>query len=255
MLPGQIISGQSRRSRFGTTTGANVDGCLDITGNTINGIYEDPGVGTQFGIVTNVRFLSTHRLPGYGGSASAVGGPGNAVTDFIIGNNTTGGKVFTQKGATAPGYLGAAACVTPPALMLIPETVGQEAFMSGAQTANAPGDSDAKSEEWEDILWSAGRNMPDGNYLHKLTQVEALAMAQVALERWREAGISAEDLMRLQAVTFEIVDLPDGQLATATSTSVKLDETAAGYGWYADPAPMEDETALPRRPFALPHPR
>jgi len=83
-----------------------------MASNTISGTFEDPGVGTQLGIVTNVRFTATHRLPGYGGSATAVGGPGNAVTDFIIGNNTTGGKVFTQKGGSG-SYPGGAACTTP----------------------------------------------------------------------------------------------------------------------------------------------
>ena len=100
------------QTNIGTTAGANVNGCLGIIGNTVNGTFEDPGVGTEFGIVTNVRFLSVHRLPGYLGSDTAVGGPGNAVTDFIIGNNTTSNKVFTQRGGSGT-YPGGAACVTP----------------------------------------------------------------------------------------------------------------------------------------------
>jgi hypothetical protein len=102
---------------IGTTAGANIDACLGITGNTISGTYENPGVGAQLGIVTNVRFLSHHRLPGYGGSGTAVGGAGNAVTDFISANNTfpsnvAGGKVFTQRGGSGD-YPGGAACSTP----------------------------------------------------------------------------------------------------------------------------------------------
>jgi hypothetical protein len=100
-------------TNIGTTTNANVAGCIDMDANNISGTYEDPGVGTQFGIVTNVRFLSHHRLPGYAGSATTVGGPGNAVTDFIIANNVTGGKVFTQRGGSGD-YPGGAACTTPP---------------------------------------------------------------------------------------------------------------------------------------------
>ncbi|MEO8135995.1 MAG: Ig-like domain-containing protein, partial [Betaproteobacteria bacterium] len=100
------------QTNMGTTAGANIDGCINMTGNTVSGTFEDPGVGTQFGIVTNVRFLSFHRLPGYGGSPTAVGGPGNAVTDFIIANNTTAGKVFTQAGGSGT-YPGGAACATP----------------------------------------------------------------------------------------------------------------------------------------------
>ena len=33
-----------------------------------------------------------------------------------------------------------------------------------------------------------------------------------------------KDLAKLQAITFEIADLPDGQLATATSSKITLDE-------------------------------
>ena len=109
------------QTNMGTTSGANVNGCLGIGGagvlkNDISGTYEDPGVGTQFGIVTNVRFLSHHRLPSYGGSSTAVGGPGSAVTDFIIANNTTSSKVFTQRGGSGD-YPGGAACSTPLAML------------------------------------------------------------------------------------------------------------------------------------------
>ncbi len=99
-------------TNIGTTTGANVDGCVGLTGNTVSGAFEDPGVGTPFGIHTRVRFNSFHRLPGYAGSATAVGGPGTAIADFIIGNNTTGGMVFTQLSQSGT-YPGGPACVTP----------------------------------------------------------------------------------------------------------------------------------------------
>lgn len=92
----------------------------------------------------------------------------------------------------------------------------------------------------EDILSVAGgENSARGNPA-KLTQSQLSAMMPAAIERWREAGISVEDLMRLQAMTFEITDLPEGQLASATATAVKIDETAAGFGWYSDVSPLED---------------
>src|SRR5262249_37899001 len=53
-------------------------------------------------------------------------------------------------------------------------------------------------------------------------------------------GIAAEELARLQAATFEIADLPPGEIATIDGTHVKVDDTAAGYGWYFDQTPMED---------------
>jgi hypothetical protein len=99
---------------MGTTAGSNVQGCLGITGNTVTGTYEDPGVGVQLRIVTNVRFSSVHRLPGYSGSATSVGAPsGGAQTAvFLNTNNTVAGNVFTQLGGSGT-YPGGAACVTP----------------------------------------------------------------------------------------------------------------------------------------------
>ena len=100
-------------TNMGASAGANVQGCLGITGNSITGTYEDPGVGVQLRIVTNVRFSSVHRLPGYAGSATSVGDPATGATAaFLNTNNTAGGQVFTQVGGsgTSPG---GAACVTP----------------------------------------------------------------------------------------------------------------------------------------------
>src|SRR6185369_10743950 len=74
----------------------------------------------------------------------------------------------------------------------------------------------------------------------KLTQSELNSMLQAAIQRWRESDASAEDLARLLALTFEVSDLPNGQLATINGTSVKIDEDAAGYGWFFDTTPSDD---------------
>jgi hypothetical protein len=79
-----------------------------------------------------------------------------------------------------------------------------------------------------------------GDFAQKLSSQELTSMTQQAIQRWKDAGISAEDLVRLQGMTFEIADLPDGQLATATSTHFTIDETAAGYGWYVDLSATDD---------------
>jgi hypothetical protein len=71
-------------------------------------------------------------------------------------------------------------------------------------------------------------------------EVLSWVVLPAALERWRQAGISAEDLARLQAVTFEVADLPELELATARSTHFTIDATAAGYGWYVDLSAAED---------------
>ena len=50
--------------------------------------------------------------------------------------------------------------------------------------------------------------------------------------------------MKMQAMTFEIADLPANQLASSTSSVIKIDETAAGYGWYVDLKPVDHEEFL-----------
>jgi Bacterial Ig domain/Calx-beta domain len=219
------------RTNIGTTTGANVDGCLGISSNSITGTFNDPGVGTQFGINTRVRFLSVHRLPGYVGSATAVGGPGNAVTDFIIGNNSAGNKVFTQL-SNSGTYPGGAACSGPPALTMQQSSSLKSAGYSAEMTAGIV-------KEKKDVLYVA-----DGERADNPTSLQAdwlnSTVLPAAIERWRQFGISAEDLARLQSVTLEVTDLPDGQLASATSTNLKVDSNASGYGWYFDMTAGDD---------------
>jgi Ca2+-binding RTX toxin-like protein len=65
-------------------------------------------------------------------------------------------------------------------------------------------------------------------------------MAQAALARWAEAGLSDTAYAKLQGLRFEVANLPDGQLATANSSKITLDETAAGYGWFFDATPSDD---------------
>ena len=77
-----------------------------------------------------------------------------------------------------------------------------------------------------------------------MSQTDLQWIFPAALEKWREAGISNEDYMKMQAMTFEIADLPDNQLASSTSSVIKIDETAAGYGWYVDLKPVDHEEFL-----------
>ena len=81
---------------------------------------------------------------------------------------------------------------------------------------------------------------PDAQHVMKLTAAEASIMVQAAIARWAEAGLSANDVAKLQSLSVDVADLPAGQLATATSSKITLDETAAGYGWFFDTTPYDD---------------
>ena len=98
---------------------------------------------------------------------------------------------------------------------------------------------DALNDDGSALRTARGEGSYDQN-LQKLTQAELNWMLQAALLRWVATGISVEDLARLQAVTFEVADLPNSELAAIDGTRVRIDELAAGYGWYLDEKPQED---------------
>jgi Bacterial Ig domain/Calx-beta domain len=153
---------------------------------------------------------------------------GGAATAVFI--PTTGNMNLVN---TLPPLPPAVAGCTLPALMSAPPAEEQMKAGSKAITGDSKGTVD-------DILTTTRGEDAEGKNVAKLTQGDLNLMTLAAIERWRQAGISAGDLQRLQSVTFEITDLPEGQRASVTSTSVKIDETAAKYGWYTDASPMED---------------
>ena len=232
--------------------GGNVSGntnqvCFDVKNNTAQG---NTAVGTSGRVLGSASgSASTVFLPGYAGpvtGATAVA----AVRLYILARpNTASGDPSTANAGDvsvtvqAPGAFanGGAGCTQP--------TVPTGLFGRGAPETSAMS-MDEEGAGRQSREWTAARQktscgprsvrVQEGMTSEKYRKRNCSAMMPAAIERWRETGISADDLMRLQAVTFEITDLPDGQLATATSTSVKIDETAAGYGWYSDLSPMED---------------
>jgi subtilisin-like proprotein convertase family protein len=76
---------------------------------------------------------------------------------------------------------------------------------------------------------------------------EVITLADAALERWYSNGaFSAELLARIDQVRFEIVDLPGQMLAFTTWDVIYIDASAAGFGWFIDPAPQNDDAFATR---------
>ena len=70
---------------------------------------------------------------------------------------------------------------------------------------------------------------------------EALApVVAEAMRRWSDSFLLDEHSLSLEAVTFQIADLPDLTLGQAVGTTVLIDATAAGHGWFIDPTPSDD---------------
>lgn len=80
----------------------------------------------------------------------------------------------------------------------------------------------------------------------KLSATELQLMTGEAIARWADFGLSAGNLARMQAISTQITDLPDGELARNNKDVIEIDDNAAGFGWYFDPLPADDsEFAVP----------
>ncbi|MBI2421795.1 MAG: tandem-95 repeat protein [Candidatus Hydrogenedentes bacterium] len=76
--------------------------------------------------------------------------------------------------------------------------------------------------------------------LHVLTQAELDSLAAAAIAHWSANGLNATQVSHLRSLSFEIADMPGSYLGTATPYHIIIDEDAAGYGWFIDPTPLDD---------------
>ncbi len=73
-----------------------------------------------------------------------------------------------------------------------------------------------------------------------LTQAALDAVVAAAIERWVAAGVTDEQLAALQAVKFDIADMPGIYLGTSSANGIQLDSDGAGFGWFIDRTPGDD---------------
>ena len=221
------------------TVGAtdNFTSCVDIGGaGALANIVPNSGSGVtppnNADIRLRQRQSTTVRLPGYGGANN----DDAAVVAYLTGRNTLVTAAASNTVPTGGGFIGGAACTAPS----IAGPITPDSFTSMSAESSAK---EAKSDDDDSdntVLWATnGENKNKSNVL-SLTHAEVSAMAQAAIARWAEAGVSAKQLARVQGLSFDIADLPDGQLATLSSSKITLDETAAGYGWFFDSTPSDD---------------
>jgi hypothetical protein len=223
----------------GSGTAANV-ACVDVRTNTLDGNVANTGAGVR----TRQREVSTVKIPGYTGTQYDI----TAVATLLQTNNPASvGPATAATSSAGPGYTNTSpagsGCPQPTVpsgpSSLTSQSLTSESMLSadsirGAASETAPAKSD-------DILFAVrGENPQAQANTGKLTPSEASAMLQAAIARWADAGLSASNLARIQSLTLDIADLPAGQLATANSSRITLDETAAGYGWFFDSTPSDD---------------
>lgn len=73
-----------------------------------------------------------------------------------------------------------------------------------------------------------------------LTQAALDAVVAAAIERWVAAGVTDAQLAALQAVRFDIADLPGIYLGSSSANGIQLDSDGAGFGWFIDRTPGDD---------------
>ncbi|MCI0460501.1 MAG: PKD domain-containing protein, partial [Gemmataceae bacterium] len=74
-----------------------------------------------------------------------------------------------------------------------------------------------------------------------LTPAELQPIAAEAIVRWQAAGIAPESLSALSRLQVQITNLPGSYVGLASSQVIWIDTNAAGYGWFVDPTPEDDQ--------------
>jgi hypothetical protein len=93
----------------------------------------------------------------------------------------------------------------------------------------------------------AGGANPSGENVAPLTLEELQPVVQEAIARWEAAGIDAAQVSVLSQVTVGIAAFSGPWLGMAFPGAIWIDQTAAGYGWYIAPNPVDD-SAFPAAP-------
>ena len=73
-----------------------------------------------------------------------------------------------------------------------------------------------------------------------LTETELEIIVSEAINRWTEAGLSEAQIETLESVTYEITDLRDWYIGSASGTHIQIDTNAFGWNWFVDSTPEED---------------
>ncbi len=90
---------------------------------------------------------------------------------------------------------------------------------------------------------AASEAPPSKTAVPSLTQAELQPIVTAAIQRYAAAGLDAKDLALLRSVSYQITDLRSLGLLGETPINghtVTLDATGAGYGWYIDATPTND---------------
>ena len=145
---------------------------------------------------------------------------------------------FTRSGKTFLGLAAYAEGTTP--TVIIPAGTATAGTMISATATDANGNTSEFSNPAtvSGPLRAAGRN---SNPAHaaSIDVVGLLPIVDAAISIWRDTGLTAEQLSKLQSVSVQISDLPGNWLGLASTHTITIDANAASQGWYVDPTPLD----------------
>jgi hypothetical protein len=97
-------------------------------------------------------------------------------------------------------------------------------------------------------LHAAGGEVMASANATTVTQSQLSAIVSEAVSRWKSAGLSSEQIAKLESTSFTIANLSGSLLGEASGTKVTIDSNAAGYGWYVDSTPSTDTEFTAKSP-------
>jgi len=89
------------------------------------------------------------------------------------------------------------------------------------------------------LLAAEGAQAEDGS-IAAVTAPQLSPIVEEAKARWNAGGLTAEQAAALASVHFTIADLEGATIGLTDGTSVLIDRTAAGYGWFIDVTPQDN---------------
>ena len=94
---------------------------------------------------------------------------------------------------------------------------------------------------WANSLLAFGGEYQGDNTTEPLAAEELTPIVDAAIDIWAGTGLTTSQLEQLQASTVTIADLSGARLGAALGSSIVIDVNAAGYGWFVDPTPDQNE--------------
>ncbi len=88
---------------------------------------------------------------------------------------------------------------------------------------------------------AGGAELGQTSAVTDLSQQQLAPVIAEAIDDWEAAGISATELSALKQLQFQIVNLPDAELGMQAGTTVWIDQSADGHGWFLDAGPGTDQ--------------